>query len=43
MVDGKKKNLGSFDDEREAAIARDSYAFSQGFPLEGLNFPENYV
>ena len=43
MVDGKKKNLGSFDDEREAAIARDSYAYSQGFPLEGLNFPENYA
>ena len=43
MIDGNLKHLGYFDDEREAAIARDSYAFSQGFPLEGLNFPENYA
>ena len=42
-IDGKTKNLGYFDDERDAAIARDTYAFSWGFPLEGLNFPENYA
>jgi len=41
-IDGKTKNIGSFDTEREAAIARDAYAFSQGFPLQGLNFPEHY-
>ena len=40
---GKFTHLGSFDDEHEAAVARDKYAFSQGFPLEGLNFPENYA
>ena len=39
-IGGKHKHLGCFDSEREAAIARDTYVFSQGFPLEGLNFPE---
>ena len=39
----KLKYLGLFDNEREAAMARDAYAFSQGFPLEGLNFPENFA
>ena len=43
MINGNLKHLGLFDDEREAAIARDTYAFSQGYPLEGLNFPENYA
>ena len=42
-INGKFKHVGSFNDELEAAIARDAYAFSQGFPLEGLNFPENYA
>jgi hypothetical protein len=42
-LNGKFTHLGSFDDEHEAAVARDKYAFSQGFPLEGLNFPENYA
>ena len=42
-INGNFKHIGSFDDEREGAIARDAYAFSQGFPLEGLNFPENYA
>lgn len=42
QIDRKKKHLGYFDNEREAAIARDAYAFSQGFPLEGLNFPEHF-
>jgi hypothetical protein len=41
-IDNGFKHLGYFDVERDAAIARDSYAFSQGFSLEGLNFPENY-
>ena len=41
-VDGRLKSLGNFDTEREAAMARDVYAFSQGFPKEGLNFSENY-
>ena len=41
-TDENPKHLGYFDDEREAAITRDTYAYSQGFPLEGLNFPENY-
>ena len=39
---GISKNIGHFHNEKDAAIARDSYAFSQGFHLEGLNFPENY-
>ena len=43
MVNYKLKHLGLFDSERDAAIARDAYAFSQGFELEGLNFPENYA
>ena len=41
-IDNSFKHLGYFDVERDAAIARDAYAFSQGFSLEGLNFPENY-
>jgi hypothetical protein len=41
-IDEGLKHLGYFDVERDAAIARDSYAFSQGFHIEGLNFPENY-
>jgi len=41
-INHKFKYLGYFNDEREAAIARDAYVFSQGFPKEGLNFPENY-
>lgn len=36
------KHLGYFDVERDAAIARDAFAFSQGFTIEALNFPENY-
>ena len=42
MINYKKKHIGYFDDERDAAIARDTYVFSQGSPKEGLNFPENY-
>ena len=42
MVNYKKKHIGYFDDECDAAMARDDYVFSQGSPLEGLNFPENY-
>jgi len=40
----KLKYLGSFTDEREAAIARDTFCYEElGFPLEGLNFPELFV
>jgi len=40
----KLKYLGSFTDEKEAAIARDTFCFEElGFPLEGLNFPELFV
>jgi hypothetical protein len=42
-VNYKPKNLGYFDSERDAAIARDTYAFSQGFDLEGLNFPDCFI
>ena len=41
-IDGNTTHIGCFHNERDAAIARDTYVFSQGFPLEGLNFPENY-
>lgn len=40
-INGKMTHIGSFCDEREAAIARDACAIAQGFPLEGLNFPKN--
>jgi hypothetical protein len=43
MINYNHKHIGYFDDERDAAIARDAYAFSRGAPLEGLNFPENYA
>tara|TARA_R110000803_G_scaffold69877_1_gene132482 strand:- start:1215 stop:1730 length:516 start_codon:yes stop_codon:yes gene_type:complete len=36
------KYIGMFDNERDAAIAYDAYAYSQGFSLEALNFKENY-
>ena len=40
----KLKYLGSFTDEKEAAIARDTFCFEElGFPPEGLNFPELFV
>ncbi len=42
QAEGILKNIGYFHNEKDAAIARDAYAFSQGFLLEGLNFPENY-
>ena len=41
-VNGTNKYLGTFDSERDAAIAYDTYAYSQGFSLEALNFKENY-
>ena len=41
-INGIYKSIGYFHNEQDAAIARDTYVFSQGFPLEGLNFPENY-
>jgi len=40
----KQKYLGSFADEREAAIVRDTFCYEQlNYPLEGLNFPELFV
>lgn len=40
----KNKYLGSFTDEKDAAIARDTFCFEElGFPPEGLNFPELFV
>jgi len=46
-VDGgitKRYELGYFDSEKEAAIARDTFCFEElGYPLEGLNFPELFV
>ena len=42
-IDGKAKHIGYFTTEVDAALARDTYAFSQGFPLEGLNFPECFT
>ena len=39
-IDNKSKYIGLFDNERDAAIARDTYVASRGFPLEGLNYPE---
>ena len=46
---GKKNNykqqyLGSFTDEKEAAIVRDTFCYEElNYPLEGLNFPELFV
>ena len=42
MFNYKKMHIGCFDKELDAAISRDKYVISHGFPLEGLNFPENY-
>jgi len=39
-INYKQKNLGYFTTEVDAALARDTYVFSRGFPIEGLNFPE---
>ena len=40
----KLYELGYFDDEKEAAIARDTFCYEElNYPLEGLNFPELFV
>jgi hypothetical protein len=40
----KTKYLGSFTDEKDAAIARDKFCYEvMNYPLEGLNFPELFV
>jgi len=40
----KRYELGYFDDEKEAAIARDTFCYEElNYPLEGLNFPELFV
>ena len=37
-------HLGYFDDEKEAAIARDTFCYEElNYPLEGLNFPDLFV
>jgi len=42
--DYKTKYIGSFTDEKEAAIARDTFCYEvMNYPLEGLNFPELFV
>ena len=41
-VDGKSHHLGIFDDEHDAAIARDDFAFANGFTLASLNYPDRF-
>lgn len=37
-------HIGLFEDEEEAAIARDTFCFNElNYPLEGLNFPDLFV
>jgi hypothetical protein len=37
-------HIGLFGDEKEAAIARDTFCFNElNYPLEGLNFPDLFV
>jgi hypothetical protein len=37
-------HIGYFEDEKEAAIARDTYCFEKlNYSLEGLNFPDLFV
>jgi len=35
-----RKDVGYYDIEKDAAIARDAAAREVGYPLEGMNFPE---
>jgi len=40
----RRYELGYFDDEKDAAIARDTFCYEAlNYPLEGLNFPELFV
>lgn len=39
-VANARKKIGRFDNEYDAAVARDAYWFSQGLMEEGLNFPD---
>jgi hypothetical protein len=40
----KRHRVGLFEDEKEAAIARDTYCFEElNYPLEGLNFPDLFI
>jgi len=40
----KKIHIGLFEDEKEAAIARDTYCYKElNYPLEGLNFPDLFI
>ena len=37
-------HIGYFEDEKEAAIARDTYCFEKlNYSLEGLNFPDLFI
>jgi hypothetical protein len=42
VVDKKQFPLGLYKTELEAAQKRDEAAFQLGYPLEGLNFPEDF-
>ena len=42
-IDYNSKHIGYFTTEVDAALARDAYVFSQGFPKEGLNFPDCFI
>jgi hypothetical protein len=40
----KKIHIGLFNDEKEAAIARDTHCYEElNYPLEGLNFPDLFI
>jgi hypothetical protein len=40
----KKIHIGYFEDEKGAAIARDTYCYEElNYPLEGLNFPDLFI
>jgi hypothetical protein len=40
----KMHHIGYFEDEKEAAIARDTYCFEKlNYSLEGLNFPDLFI
>jgi len=42
-IDRKQIRVGTFNKEWEAGIARDVFAFENGFAVEGLNFPELFM
>tara|TARA_R110000796_G_scaffold4493_5_gene17431 strand:- start:3442 stop:3972 length:531 start_codon:yes stop_codon:yes gene_type:complete len=42
-IDNRIKYIGLFTTEVDAALSRDAYAHSKGFPKEGLNFPQCFA